>query len=141
MAVCLKSKCQTLLNLDLPQIIKTIKLNDGGRLMHKTTKEAKFGYDIPPEGNICIFFTTCYFTSEHKCFKYINIYWGDELANKEVDRLREYYPDLKKIDGNSQWKDNKHGFEVTLTNVKHNNDQRSYVYSLEIHNMNNRSKS
>jgi hypothetical protein len=125
-----KSKSQTLLNRDLSEINKVILLQKG-RLVHKSEKSAKFGYIIPPDGNVCIFNTTFYFTSKHKCFKYVNKYWGDEFPIKEINRLKKCYPDLKTIVNNSRWIDYNQKFKLTLVNDKHTHA----IYSLIIENI------
>ncbi|MBS7565869.1 hypothetical protein KHS38_15785 [Mucilaginibacter sp. Bleaf8] len=127
MIVGLKSKSQTLLNCNLSEINKAIVLHQGG-LVNKSLIKAKFSYATPPEGNDCIFRTTCYFTSKHKCFKYINEYWGDELPNQEINKLKAYYPTLKKINNKPLWIDHKKGFQITLVNDK----RTGAAYSLKI---------
>jgi hypothetical protein len=129
MIVGLKSKSQTLLNRNLFEINKVIVLYQGG-LVNKSLKIAKFSYSIPPEGNDCIFRTTCYFNANHKCFKYINEYWGDELPKQEINKLKTYYPTLKKIDDKPLWVDYKNGFAITL--IKDKNSGASYSLKIEI---------
>ncbi|MEB0299999.1 MULTISPECIES: hypothetical protein [unclassified Mucilaginibacter] len=113
-----RSKSQTLLNRDLSEINKVILSQKGG-LLHKSKKSAKFGYVTPPEGNTCIFNTTCYFNPKHKCFKYINKYWGNDLPTKEINGLKNSYPGLKAIVNDSTWIDYNQKIRVTLVNDKH----------------------
>lgn len=134
MLIGLNSKSQTLLNLNLREINKFIVLSGGG-LVHKSNKEAKFSYVIPPEGNDCIFNTTCYFTSRNICFKYVNTYWGYQLPNQEIDRLKKYFPNLKKVDNKPQWRDYIKGFEITLIHDKNVHG----AYSLKIETINGKS--
>ncbi|TWJ03228.1 hypothetical protein JN11_00765 [Mucilaginibacter frigoritolerans] len=133
--VGLKSKSQTLLNHNLSEINKVIVLHQG-KLVNKSLKKANFSYSIPPEGNDCIFRTTCYFTSNHKCFKYINEYWGDQLPNQEINKFKMYYPSLKKINDQQLWVDHKKGFQITLINDK----KLSTAYSLKIEIINGKSE-
>lgn len=135
-AVSVKSESQTLLNKDLSVIkkeiglqkgvlIKTALMRDGANI---SFKEVTFRYQTPPEGNTCIFDTKIYLTSNNKCFKYIDRYWGDELPNQKISELKKYYPGLKQIGNKSQWVDYKNKFEVSLTQDKHT----SAVFYLEI---------
>lgn len=109
--VGLESKSQTLLNLRLTAVSE-ILIN--AKLLSKTTQNAKFKYPVPPQGNDCIFSTKCFFNAEHKCFKYVNEYWGNKLAIEEINRLKKYYPNLKSTN-KYHWNDNKQKFEITLT--------------------------
>lgn len=125
----LTSKSQTLLNLNLSQVSKILS---NASLSYKSIKEAKFRYEVPPEGNDCIFFTTCYFDSDKKCFKYVNDYWGNTLAYQEINRLKKCYPNLKQV-AKSQWLENKKQFRITLINDK----KTRASYSLKIEKINN----
>jgi len=131
-----KSQSQTLLNSDLSEIKKEIGLQKGGlkKIVLKkdsaniSLKEVTFSYQTPPEGNTCIFDTKFYLTSNNKCFRYIDRYWGDELPYQKINELKKYYPTLKQVDNKSQWVDYQNKFEVILTQDKHT----SAVFYLEI---------
>ena len=117
MTIVLKSQSQTLLHRNLSDIKKIIVSHQGG-LKYKSPKKAEFTYSLPPEGNDCIFRTTCYLTSGGRCVKYVNEYWGGELPKQEIINLSKLYPTLKKVRGKPLWVDYKNRFQITLMKEK-----------------------
>jgi hypothetical protein len=134
-------KSQTLLNAGSAQIMKEVKLKGGG--LYKSSieksqelkgryKKIVFHYPLPPEGNACLLKTTFYLTFDNKCFKYYEDYWGEKLADQQLDELKRYYPNLRRVKNALKWIDNDNGFEVNLIPERIGNNKFASAYLLEV---------
>ncbi|HWZ02913.1 MAG TPA: hypothetical protein VNX40_04830 [Mucilaginibacter sp.] len=89
-------------------------------------------YPIPPEGNDCLIKTTFCLTLKNRCFKYVEEYWGKELADQKIDEFKRYYHGLKQVKNEQKWIDNDNRFEIDLIPERIGNNKFASAYHLEV---------
>jgi hypothetical protein len=136
-----RAKSQNLLDTDSSKIMKEVALQ-GGTLtkcfveqnieMNGRYKKMLVQYPIPPEGNKCLMKTTFCMTLKNRCFKYAEDYWGEQLADQKIDKLKKYYRGLKRVKNELKWVDNDNRFEIDLIPERIGNNKFASAYLLVV---------
>jgi hypothetical protein len=136
-----RAKSQNLLDADSSKIMKEVALQGGGLTKCFAEKNIETNgrykkmvvrYPIPPEGNICLMKSTFCMTLKNRCFKYYEDYWGEELANQKLDKLKRYYHGLKRVKNKLKWIDYDNRFEIDLIPERMGNNKFASAYLLEV---------